>query len=42
LELNKFYHESELSKEEEKIYNHRYKAVQKLLPIISEELSSKY
>jgi len=32
--INKFYHESQLSKEEEKIYNHRYKAIQKLLPII--------
>jgi len=33
-EINKFYHEGELSKEEERLYNHRYKAVQKLLPII--------
>ncbi len=33
-EINKFYHESELSKKEQRIYNHRYKAVQKLLPII--------
>jgi XTP/dITP diphosphohydrolase len=32
--INKFYHEGELSKEEEKLYNHRYKAVQNLLPII--------
>jgi XTP/dITP diphosphohydrolase len=32
--LNKFYHEGELSKEEERLYNHRYKAVQKLLPEI--------
>jgi XTP/dITP diphosphohydrolase len=33
--IKKFYHESELSKEEEKIYNHRYKAiVTKLLPKI--------
>jgi XTP/dITP diphosphohydrolase len=32
--INKFYHESELSKEEERLYNHRYKAVKKLLPII--------
>jgi XTP/dITP diphosphohydrolase len=32
--INKFYHEGELSKEEERLYNHRYKAVQKLLPII--------
>jgi XTP/dITP diphosphohydrolase len=33
-EINKFYYEHELSKEEERIYNHRYKAVQKLLSII--------
>ena len=32
--INKFYHEGELSKAEERLYNHRYKAVQKLLPII--------
>jgi XTP/dITP diphosphohydrolase len=32
--LNKFYHESELSKKEQRLYNHRYKAVGKLLPII--------
>ncbi|HUD05026.1 MAG TPA: non-canonical purine NTP pyrophosphatase [Patescibacteria group bacterium] len=32
--INKFYYEGELSKEEERLYNHRYKAVQKLLPII--------
>ena len=33
-QINKFYYERELSKEEERLYNHRYKAVQKLLPII--------
>ncbi|HKC15058.1 MAG TPA: non-canonical purine NTP pyrophosphatase [Patescibacteria group bacterium] len=33
-ELKKFYHESELTKKEEKIYNHRYTAVKKLKPII--------
>lgn len=33
-ELNKFYHESELSNDEQKRYNHRYKAIQKLIPII--------
>lgn len=32
--LKKFYHESELTEKEEKMYNHRYKAIQKLLPII--------
>lgn len=40
--INKFYHEGELSKDEERLYNHRYKAVQKLLPIISEVLSINY
>jgi XTP/dITP diphosphohydrolase len=37
----KFYHEDELTPREQKLYNHRYKAVQKLLPIISEVLSIK-
>lgn len=37
-ELKKFYHESELDEEEEKIYNHRYKAIAKLKPIIKREL----
>ena len=32
--INKFYYERELSKDEERLYNHRYKAVQKLLPMI--------
>lgn len=32
--INKFYHEGELSNEEQRLYNHRYKAVQKLLPVI--------
>lgn len=32
--INKFYHESQLSKEEERLYNHRYKAIQKLKPKI--------
>ncbi|MBI2420858.1 MAG: Non-canonical purine NTP pyrophosphatase [Candidatus Levybacteria bacterium] len=36
--LKKFYRENELSEEESKLYNHRYKAVQKLLPIIRREL----
>jgi len=35
--INKFYHESELSKEEERLYNHRYKAVNKLKSIIIRE-----
>lgn len=37
-EINKFYHESQLSKGEQKLYNHRYKAIQKLKPIIEKEL----
>ncbi len=37
-EIKKYYHESDLSPEEEKIYNHRYKAVQKLIPKIKELL----
>lgn len=38
-EIKKYYHESQLSKEEEKLYNHRYKAVEKLKPIIKKVLS---
>lgn len=37
-EINKFYHESQLSKEEQELYNHRYKAIQKLKPIIIQQL----
>ncbi len=37
--LRKFYHESELSEGEQKLYNHRYKAIQKLIPIIKKELN---
>jgi len=37
-QINKFYHESQLLKEEEKVYNHRYKALTKLKPIIIREL----
>ncbi len=40
-EINKYYHESELSKEEQVFYNHRYKAIQKLKPIIIEQLCLK-
>ncbi len=36
--IKKFYHESELDEEEEKIYNHRYKAIAKLKEIIKREL----
>lgn len=37
-ELNKYYHESELSQAEQKLYNHRWKAINKLKPIIIREL----
>lgn len=40
-EINKFYHEGQLSKEEQKLYNHRYKAVEKLKPIIIGQLHLK-
>lgn len=32
--IKKYYHESELTKEEEKEYNHRYKAIEKLRPVL--------
>lgn len=38
--IKKFYHEDELSEEEQKLYNHRYKALKKLIPIIERELIS--
>ncbi len=37
--IKKFYHESDLSDEEQKLYNHRCKAIQKLIPIIKKELA---
>jgi len=33
--LKKYYHEDQLTKEEEKEYNHRYKAINRLKPIIA-------
>lgn len=33
-QIKKYYHEDQLTSEEEKEYNHRYKALQKLRPII--------
>ncbi len=36
--LKKYYHESELLEDEQKMYNHRYKALSKLLPIIKSQL----
>lgn len=40
-QINKFYHENELSPEEAELHNHRYKAIQKLKPIIKSTLSQK-
>lgn len=37
-QLKKYYLESELTEEEEKMYNHRYKAIEKLKEIIRKEL----
>lgn len=37
-DIQKYYHESELSSDEQKLYNHRYKAFQDLKPIIKREL----
>src|SRR3990167_2097212 len=37
--IKKYYHEDQLTQEEEKEYNHRYKAVQKLKPILRNVLS---
>jgi XTP/dITP diphosphohydrolase len=37
-QIGKYYHEAELSEDERKIYNHRYKALRKLRDIIVKEL----
>ena len=37
-ELGKYYHDEDLTEEEKKNYNHRYKAIQKLKKIIQHEL----
>lgn len=37
--INKFYHENQLTKAEEKLYNHRYLAIQELKPIIIKQLN---
>ena len=37
--LKKYYHEDQLTDEEEKEYNHRYKAIQELKPILMKELA---
>jgi XTP/dITP diphosphohydrolase len=36
--IKKYYHEDQLTEEEEKEYNHRYKAIQKLKQILKREL----
>ncbi len=41
-QIKKYYHEDQLSKEENKLYNHRWKAIEKLKPIIVEVLGIKY
>lgn len=37
-EIKKYYHERDLSDEEMKVYNHRYKAINKLKPVIKKIL----
>ncbi|MEK7573136.1 MAG: non-canonical purine NTP pyrophosphatase [Patescibacteria group bacterium] len=39
--IGKYYHEDELFDEEEKLYNHRYKAITRLKPIIAKILGLK-
>jgi len=39
--LKKYYHENELTDREQKLYNHRYIAIQKLKPIIQDVILSK-
>lgn len=39
-QIKKYYHEDQLTKRELKKYNHRYKAIQKLIPKIKRELIS--
>lgn len=40
-QIKKYYLENELSQDEQRLYNHRYKAVQRLIPIIKKVLSIK-
>lgn len=39
--IGKYYHENELTEDEQKLYNHRYKAIRKLKPIIIKTLGLK-
>jgi XTP/dITP diphosphohydrolase len=40
--IKKYYHEDQLTERQQKEYNHRYKAIQKLEPIIKQELRINY
>lgn len=40
--LKKYYHEDQLTRDEEKEYNHRYKAISRLKPIIAKFLISNF
>jgi XTP/dITP diphosphohydrolase len=39
--IKKYYHEDQLTGEEQRMYNHRYKAIEKLKPILMRELGFK-
>jgi XTP/dITP diphosphohydrolase len=39
--IKKYYHEDQLTKEEQRMYNHRYKAIENLKPILKRELGIK-
>lgn len=39
--IKKYYHEDQLTNEEQRMYNHRYKSIQKLKPILRNALSIK-
>lgn len=40
-QIKKFYHEDQLTEREQKEYNHRYKAIEKLKPILKQKLGFK-
>jgi XTP/dITP diphosphohydrolase len=40
-QIKKYYHEDQLTNEEQKEYNHRYKAIEKLKPIIKKNIKNK-
>jgi XTP/dITP diphosphohydrolase len=37
-QINKYYHEDQLTRSQQKAYNHRYKAIEKLIPVLKKEL----